>query len=477
LFGSAASGSDATHTPTIEYPLDGAVAPVNLPAIDAQWTAAKNDLFHLMLRSSSVSIDLYTLDADVQLDDASWAAVALSAAGDTLAVTVEGMAQASPSTKYVSAPVAVRMSRDKISDTTLYYWASSLGNLVSQTFGKTGAPTTVKSDCTSCHSLSRSGTRIGYSRCVGGTCAGGLYLGFMKASPTGWVDTLDANGKAYGASYTSFSPVGYPYADDAKSVAIVARDSCHLQLFDPDAGTPIASNVDVVSTHDGASTTRCATMPDWAPDGRSVVFSSQGAGGGYVDVTTGALATMSYTYAGGTHTFGEPSVILRPPLMLPSGMYVNFFFPSFSPDGAYIVFDAARAAWRNFTDERIPGQRLMLTSATGAAPVELANMNGPGDLDITWPHWAPTTAGEYYWVVFSSQRDYGHKLTAANTAAVCAANGTKQCKQIWIGAIEKAKLGAMGAAVDPSAPPMWMPGQDLGADNISPYWTVPSGIL
>jgi len=30
---------------------------------------------------------------------------------------------------------------------------------------------------------------------------------------------------------------------------------------------------------------------------------------------------------------------------------------------------------------------------------------------------------------------------------------------------------------DPSAPPVWMPGQDLGADNISPYWTLPTSAI
>ena len=50
-------------------------------------------------------------------------------------------------------------------------------------------------------------------------------------------------------------------------------------------------------------------------------------------------------------------------------------------------------------------------------------------------------------------------------------NGVKQCKQIFIGAIERTKLGS---GADPSAPPMWMPGQDIAADNISPYWTLPA---
>jgi Tol biopolymer transport system component len=477
LFTTATIGTDATHIPSIEYPIDGAVVPLNLPAIDTQWTAAQNDLFHLSIKSTHVALDLYTIDADGQFDVPTWSAIALSASGDSLSIVVDGLLQASPTTKYASTPVTLKMSKDSISNTALYFWASSQGNLLSQTFGMTTAPTVVKGDCTACHSLSRSGTRIGYSRCVGGDCSIGEYLGFLKSSATGWVDTMDANNKAYGGSYTTFAPVGYPFADDTQSVALAAVSSCNLELFDPDAGMPVTSNVATVSTHDGANPARCATMPDWSADGHTVVFASQpAAGASYVDVTSSAIATMNYSYAGGVHTFGEPAMIISQPITLPSGTYDNFFFPSFSPDGAYIVFDAARSAWRNLSDETVPGQRLMLTTPTGATTVELANMNGTGDTDITWPHWAPTDSGDYYWIVFSSERNYGHELTAANSNVTCQQNGTKQCKQIWIGAIDKSKLGTSGPSVDPSAPPMWMPGQDLTADNISPYWTVPSQI-
>jgi hypothetical protein len=64
-------------------------------------------------------------------------------------------------------------------------------------------------------------------------------------------------------------------------------------------------------------------------------------------------------------------------------------------------------------------------------------------------------------------------VTEANSATPCKANGVRQCKQLWIGAVAKNKLDG---TLDPSAPPMWMPGQDTQADNISPYWSVPAGL-
>lgn len=479
LFSSAAPGSDSTRTPAVEYPLDAAVAPLNIPPVDTQWTTAQNDLFHLRWTSKHLALDLYTTDADAQFSDAMWSDVAASASGDSVAITVEGLQQASPTQKFASAPVTLVMSKDKIDNTAIYWWASSQGSLITQTFGQTGAPTAVKNDCTSCHSVSRAGSRIGYSRCVGDDC-GQLYAGFMRYDTTNkvWTDTVDANGKAIHGSFTTFAPDGYPFPDDKQSLALVTMAGGHLSLYDPDTGAAVSSNVDVVSTH-GPGQPRSGLMADWSPDGKTIVFASTPNAGQWIDLSQSALATMTYTYSGGTHTFGEPSFIVPGPITLASGSYDNLFFPSFSPDGSYIVFDAARAAWRDSTPGQAgaPGQRLVLTNPTGAWTVELANLNGPGDLDTTWPHWAPSNSSDYYWVVFSTERPYGHKLTKANTAAACVANGVSQCKQIWVAALSKSALSAKSPPGDPSAPPMWMPGQDLGADNISPYWTLPTSAI
>ena len=478
LFSSATLGSDPSHTPALEYPLDGAVSPLNIPPIDSQWTVAQDDLFHMSWTSKHLALDYYTTAADAQFADTIWSNVAGSASGDAVTITVEGLVQASPTQKYASAPATLHMSHDVIDNTAIYWWASSQGSLITQTFGQTGQPTQVKNDCTSCHSVSRSGSRIGYSRCVGGDC-GQIYAGFMKYDKPNnvWNDTLDANGKAISGSYTTFSPVGYPFADDKQSVALLATSACHLTLVDPDTGTLVASNVDTVSTHYNNNPGRCATMPDWAPDGKSVVFASTPNAGQWIDVSNSAIALMTYSYAGNVHTFGEPNFIVSGTLTLASGTYDNFYFPSFTPDGSYVVFDAARAAWRNFTVAGSPGQRLVMTNPAGSWTRELANLNGTGDLDITWPHWAPIDSSDYYWVVFSTERDYGHKLTKANTASACVANGVQQCKQIWIGAIDKATLSANRHQTTRASPPVWMPGQDIGADNISPYWTLPTSAI
>ncbi len=474
-FGAATVGTDPSRQPPIQYPLDKAVSPRNIPPIEIQWAAAGNDLFHVALASSFLAVDVYTTDVQATLNAADWESVASSAAGDTLQIAVEGLAQASPATKYAGAPVAIGMSQDVIDRTAIYYWASSKGDIMSQTFGDVGAPSVVDGNCTACHTVSRTATRIGYSRCVNNDC-NTLYEGFLKYDRTNnvWNEQVNANNEAIHGSFATFSPVGYPYPTDDQSLALVtilnAQGNAFLELYDPDSGMPVASNLDsVVNVGTGSW-----LMPDWSPDGTRVVYTSTPNVGQWIDLSNGTITESTYTYNAGQHVFGPPQIIVPNPQTLPNGSYTNFFFPSFSPDGQLVVFNAAREAWRNSTSAKGTGARIMLAQSSGQWVTDLTAMNGGFvDNDITWAHWAPTQSSDYYWIVFSSEQDYGHEVTAANTNPTCKNVGVQQCKQIWIGAIARNKLTG---AIDPSFAPMWLPGQDTQADNISPYWSIPAGL-
>jgi WD40-like Beta Propeller Repeat len=471
LFGSATLGTNAAMTPSIQYPLDQAVAPLNLPPIEVQWATGSNDLFHVALTSTYASVDVYTSDPQATLSIAEWQSIVGTAVGGSLSITVEGLVQAMPATKYASAPVSLGLSHDTIDTSTIYYWASSQGDIMSQVFGQTTPPTVVKDNCTACHSLSRAGTRIGYCRCVGGNC-GAEYVGFMHYDPmtSAWDEVVDADNEAIQGTYTTFAPVGNPYPDDSQALAMVTSGAGTLSLYDPDTGSAVASNL-----ADVALAGHSALMPDWSADGNTVVFASTPTTNQSVDLSNSSIATMSYSYANGSNTFGAPQMLVTSPITLNAQSYTNLFFPSFSPDGSWVIFDAALSSWRNFTNAESAGQRLVLVPAAGGTPIDLTAMNGgTGNFDTTWPHWAPGDTSDYYWIVFSSERDYGHEVTLTNTATACVENGVQQCKQLWIGAVSKQAL--MSGSGDPSFEPMWLPGQATTADNISPYWTVPPGL-
>ncbi len=472
LFGTATLTTDMSHQPTIEYPIDQAVAPLNIPAIEIQYTKANNDLFHIHLGAAHANLDVYTTDPQNTFSEADWITIANTAVGDHLVITVEGLVQASPLMKYASTPVVFNLSHDTIDTSAIYWWASSQGSIMSQVFGQTTAPTAVKANCSGCHSLSRSGSRIGYSRCVNGDCNSNQ--GFLKYNATTqvWDEVVNADARAISGTYSTFAPLGNPFPDDSQAISMVTSMGGTFGLYDPDTGTAVPSNLAAV-----APTTGHVTMPDWSPDGTKVAFVSGNMNGESVDVSGGSISTMSYAYANGIHTFGTAQALVQQPIVVNNVTYTNLFFPSFSPDGQQLVFNASRTAWRNSNagQAAAPGQRLLLVNANGGAPVELAAMNGLGDHNVTWPHWAPGATTDYYWIVFSSERDYGHEITQANHNAGCILNGVKTCKQIWIGAISKAAL--MAGTVDPSFSPVWLPGQDKGADNISPFWTVPAGLF
>ncbi len=466
LFDAATLGTDPARVPAIQYPIDGAISPRNIPSIETQWAVGANNLFHLSMISSYASIHVYTTAREALLTAPEWDSLAGTAAGEQLAFTVEGMVQAEPATKFTSTPVKVVMTHDNIDETAIYYWASSQGNVMSQVFGSPEAPTVVKGNCTSCHSVSRSGDRVGYSRCVGGCGAAQTGVGFLKynAITSEWDETVNADDLAILGSFTTFTPDG--------NLAMVTMNNGTFRLYNPDNGAPIASNLAVANLGD----TKGALMPDWSYDGSRVAYVAANAGN-WIDLDNGTIHTMSYSLTNGEHVFGAPTPLIPNPLVLPNGNYTNFFFPSFSPDGALVVANAARGNWRRFGNDpsnnaASPGQRLVLSESQGAWTVDLNAMNGGAvDANITWAHWAPTVSEEYYWIVFSSERDYGHRTTVATSPDSCRVNGVQQCKQIWLGAVARSKLTGL---VDPSAPPMWMPGQDSLANNISPYWSRPA---
>lgn len=475
-FNTATTGTDSARTPAIEYPFDHAVSPKNMPPIEAQWTAAGNDLFRVSLTSTFLSVNIYTTSLEAMFKETDWNNILASTTGDSIAIAVEGLALSAPTTKFAATPVTIAISRDTIDNTSIYYWASSKSKIMEQAFGAT-TQSDVKGGCTSCHTVNRNATRIGYSRCYMQDCGMGLFQGFLKYNEVtkAWDETVNADGRTIAGSFSTFPPNGVGPFTEASTAAIVSMSNGTLQMFNPDDGQVIPSNVTAMSSM-GPTATRSALMADWSPDGSKVVFVSTPNANQWIDLSGGSIAMMSYDYQNAQHVFGAPTFPFPATITLQNGVYNNFFFPSFSPDNKLIVLNAGRATWRNFSNARDAGQRLMLADAGGSWIVDMTDMNGGFvDNDITWAHWAPTVGTDYYWVVFSSERNYGHRITQANTDPSCVQNGVKQCKQIWIGAVARNKLTGV-VTMDPSAPPMWLPGQDMKADNISPYWSVPSGL-
>ena len=106
-------------------------------------------------------------------------------------------------------------------------------------------------------------------------------------------------------------------------------------------------------------------------------------------------------------------------------------------------------------------------TAAAIAPSSRANANGDaypvaaGDRDRSFnyePTFAPQASGGYMWVVFTSRRTYGTKLT----------NDKNSVKQLWMTAIDLHPE----AGKDPSHPSFWVRGQDSNDLNMRAYWAL-----
>src|SRR5207248_2974522 len=101
--------------------------------------------------------------------------------------------------------------------------------------------------------------------------------------------------------------------------------------------------------------------------------------------------------------FGTPT-----PLLMSTGE--NNYYPAYSPDGSFLVFNRVMGAAGVATDAfSNPNARIWAMPANGGAPVDLARLNQADGLSNSWPRWSPYVQHDrghsIVWVTFSSTRD------------------------------------------------------------------------
>jgi hypothetical protein len=432
---------------------------------------------------------------------------------------------------------------------TYYYWKSTVsangtgGQIWKQTFGDLNTPeadvTTAAiqaATCNGCHSLSRDGTRMvvysddddsddEYNDVAGSyldmttnpatELMGGVTGVRMGGQPPGF-STIDPTV----TSATTSSAQGY-YVTSNGIMCTTAGGGGGGGLFGGGGrgggcgssnGYPTAvpangwsvwngtSGAFVGGVTIGASGTR-PTMPDWSPDGMSVVYVVPAG-----EFTTwrnddahiygGALWTVPYA---GNGTFGAPAVFLQ-------SNGENNYYPSYSPDVpmSFIIFNRVDSTGQNAncsggfcTDDSFsnPAARLLLLSAkaAGGTPIDLETANGSPaaskvPLSNSYPRWAPFVqtykGNKLLWFTFSSTRDYGlrvlnHKSgmyqcypadSAESPGSPHGQGFDPQCQepQLWMAPLFFAE--AQGSK-DPSGPAFWIPYQDITTHNHTAQWT------
>ncbi len=425
---------DPTRAPSFVYPDDQTIVPPNLPSFEVHfYPGTGNDLFELSFTGPSAVVRLFSPctavggGCAIALDELTFTEVAI-AARPTGAVTVGLRGTATGAGVGAAATRTLRVTSTDVLG-GVYYWTAASGEIMRFEFGRSGATRERfiggggPFACVGCHALSRDGRRIAVGR-------------FIPGPATTEIDdvaTRTALGGTFGANFETFS---------ADSSLLLASDGAHLVLRDGATGAPAP----------GLAAGLIGSMPDWSADGTSVVYSAPAMvpffGGSPGHDPPADLRVLAWS-AG---AFGAPATLL-------GSAGENNYYPAYSPDGAFVLFNRSAGNSYGALDAH-----LWVVAGGGGVPVELANANGPGDQSNSWPKWAPfreTYLGEpLMWITFSSKRDYGLRLQQSGTPA------DMRTVQLWMVAFRPGRLPA-----DPSAPAFWLPFQDLAVGNHIAQWT------
>lgn len=438
-----AGSADAARAPSIVYPEDQTIVPPNLPGIEVHFLpGGDNDLFEVSFTGDVRVLRVYTTCNHVAegcvltLDETLFPQIAEAArAGGAVRISVKGTNSTRPGAPVGTSPSRMLGMTQNDLRGGVYYWAVS-GSIIRYDFGRMGArPEAYLStgnpiQCIGCHSLSRDGTRIA----VGSFIPGPATAGILNTA------TREVIGSTFGSNFGSFSPDNRRY---------LSSDGVRMYLLDAATGTQTP----------GLSANTFGSMPDWSPNNDVAVFSRPMAalplGGSPGHNAPADLMLMRWM----TNTFGPPT-----PLVTATGE--NNYYPSFSPDGQWVLFNRSSGG-----SDNAPDAHLWAIRADGrGGPVDLARADGTNAHGNSWPKWAPFRemySGELteplMWITFSSHRDYGLRLRNSTRGS------EGQTVQLWMSAFRPDRVTRPGD--DPSSPAFWLPFQDMTVGNHIAQWT------
>jgi hypothetical protein len=539
---------------TIVYPPDAVLVPPNMNIMSVQWVPygaayqmfsvdfsnPPNTDWHIVTKCSGQTIDAQSMTpsggCEVSLDPLSWSRLAgANRGGGPVTISVRGTTDGSCATSSANQIHWSIAEEDLLG--TYYYWKSTIssngvgGQIWKKTFGDLNmmeqdvTSQSINATCNGCHSLSRDGTRMvvysddddsddEYSDIAGSyldmttnpatELPGGVTQGGHQGGgqPAGF-STIDPNVTALTSATMPgyyITSNGYPCSGTGNCGSATSGYTTAVPLngFSVWNGTN-GSFINGVTI--SASGTR-PTMPDWGPDGTSVVYVvPQGEFTSWrkddAHIFGGSLWTIPYA---GNGSFGpSPAEILH-------STGENNYYPSYSPDvnpTSFIIFNrvvnmsqGANCNSGFCPDDSFsnPVARLMLLrTAAGSTPIDLEKANGspltsPVPLSNSYPRWAPFVqtykGNKLLWFTFSSTRDYGvrvlnHKsgmyqcypADAAETpGATHKQPFASQCQepQLWMAPLSFSE--AQGNR-DPSGVAFWIPYQDITTHNHTAQWT------
>ncbi|NVB80075.1 MAG: hypothetical protein HOV81_16900 [Kofleriaceae bacterium] len=427
---------DPARAPTVVYPPADVVMPRNLGDFEVHWTdAVGNDVFEVSLKTEFADVRAIVPGNNGAIANSSWMAFLAKEWLDAVSFDssvqfqVRGVQSSNPTVIGPTQPQLVKLSNEDMLG-GLYYWAATAQNgpygIFRHDMSHPGQPaeqyyTTAQTGgrCVACHVLSRDGRHMAIT-----------YVGGGGPATMVDVETKAAQTETRAWNFGTFTPDGNEFLAVSNGTLAVIDYATQTTL----ATMPASGQV---------------THPDLSADGTMLVYVQKSTGGDW-SFTGGKVMMRTYDVA--TRQFGPEQTVIADT--------ANNYYPSFSPDGKWILFNRAAGgdAYNN------GNATLWVAKAEpNALAIELVNANAGLGLTNSWGRWAPfaQTLGAandpMYWITVSSTREFGVRLV-----------GAARKPQIWMTPFFP---NQMTSNADPSAHAFRLPFQNIDSNNHIAQWT------
>ncbi len=474
----APQNPDSTKAPIIAYPLDQTTEPSNIYDLDIQWHRldSSQKIFRIRVESPSLPYgryDLYTQcfpkndgchysvpDAEgTDPGDMLWQTnVLVPLKGQDAVLTVAGSDGAGGMIS-VSPPIHFRASYSTII-AGLYYWsahkpgaapdAPDQGTTYRLAVGaRTAAPFIQPQKenpdtCEGCHAVSRDGSTIAFTATSVPLAGAGAGV-FFAASTTTPSQPLVPPASMPDSALIALSHDG--------KLAVIGRNN-ELWLRNTVEGSEQQISQDHFIDETGAQVS--AYFPDFSTNDDRLAVTLSGHADSPWAVSTGSIATLDFDHV---NTFSQAKVLV------PMTDQDFNFYPSWSPDGNWIVFASAprgedpsrcmppTTPCPNISYDQTKA-RLRVAHFPDGRVYELTRATQGVGVTSTWPKFSPLNDNNEMFITFNSMMPYGIEVPTGAPA------------QLWLSVLNFDNLPD-----DPSSAPVWLPFQSFGQKNHLAYWT------
>ena len=485
----------------VSYPPNGVLVPPNLGQLELHYSSSgkKNDLFMINITSTYSKIRVYTTNPNYHnLDVKQWLAVGQTNKGQTVKFTINGTIAANPKHRSVSSTYTMYIAESEIRG-GLYYWDTSEPvGIYRYDFEKPTATSEAyytskqAGDCVGCHALSRGGDLVAFTK-TGGAGMTDIFDVKNRTSivkPAGKyrgdLQTFGPNGKEIivvhkgvltrrdvttGGVLETIPTSSFKTCKTSKDCTTgeycIGTCSKRTQVCSADSACPKGEKCGTYSCRDGL-----VTHPDWSADGKMLVYV-------YAPYAYYHVHDNGYKVPDDVHFINGSIYIMEknkegkwtaPRALIKGGKGVNFYYPTFSPNGKWIAFnrstgdsysdqDAAIYVISSSYDPKKPDAKKIMRLNTGVNPVNMSN---------SWPRWSPFVqsykGSTLYWLTFSSLRDYGLRLKNSKVAKY-----KDKSPQVWMVPFDATRADK---GIDPNPwPVFWLPFQNVKHHNHIAQWT------